>query len=135
MLRSGRAAMGAVILFAGCGTPPAPLIVDAEGIVFLEGKPLYNVEVRFIPVIDHGAEYVAKGVSDKSGRFTLTCKGQPGACAGENRVLVREAMLPARLKSERAQAELAQYLLSLGGRPLPEKYSNVPNNPLVVDVT
>lgn len=125
----------AVVLFGGCGKAPPPPIVVADGIVRLDGRPLNNVEVRFIPSIDYGAECVAKGVTDKAGRFTLTCKGQPGACACENRVVIVEAALPSRLKGENAQAELARYLQTLGGRPLPQKYANLADNPLVINVT
>ena len=49
-------------------------------------------------------------------------------------MLIREAEIPAHLKSERAQLELANYLQSLGGRPLPEKYTDLGNNPLLVNV-
>jgi hypothetical protein len=122
------------ILLAGCGKTPPPAIVAAEGVIRLDGKPLNKAEVRFIPLIGYGPEYVAVGVTDETGRFQLTCKGQPGACACENRVLVMEAELPARLKGEDAQGELAKYLQSLGGRPLPDKYANLVSSPLTANV-
>jgi hypothetical protein len=118
----------------GCGKVPPPPIVEAEGVIRLDGKPLNKVEVRFIPLIDYGPEYIATGVTDESGHFKLTCKGQPGACACENRVLVMEAELPDRLKSENAQGELAKYLRSLGGRPLPLKYANLAESSLTANV-
>ncbi len=121
--------------FAGCGKTPPPPIVEVEGTVRLEGRPLYNVEVRFIPNIQYGAEYLAKGITDKEGRFKLTCKGKPGACAGENHVLVKETEIPARLKGENAQRELAIYLQSLGDRPLPPQYADLIDNPLVANVS
>jgi hypothetical protein len=118
-------------LVGGCakGEPP-PLIVQAEGTVLLDGKPLHKAEVRFIPVDEVGAEYIAKGVTDDQGRFKLTCKGQPGACAGENYVVVKEAEIPPNLQGENAQKELSQYLKNLGNRPIPVKYSNVATSPL-----
>jgi len=73
----------AVGLFAGCGKPPPPPIVPAEGLVRLDGRPLKHAQVRFLPAIGYGAEYVAVGVTDDNGRFKLTCQGQPGACSGE----------------------------------------------------
>src|SRR5215471_20995710 len=95
------------ILVPGCGKPKPPPIVEVVGIVRLDGKPLKNVQVRFVPVNDFGPDYQASGVTDESGRFTLTCNGQPGACAGENRVTVSEAEIPAHLKGEdlKTQAE------------------------------
>ena len=121
-------------LLAGCGKAPPPPIVAAEGVIRLDGKPLNKVEVRFIPQIAFGPEYVAVGVTDEAGRFQLTCKGQPGACACENRVIVMEAELPARLKGEDAQSELAKYFQTLGGRPLPDKYASLVDSPLTASV-
>jgi hypothetical protein len=129
------AVFGAAVVasLGGCGKALPPL-VEAGGVVRLHGKPLRKVQVRFIPLIDYGPEYIATGVTDDAGRFQLTCKGRPGACAGENRVLVVEADLPDQLKGEDAQVELARYFRGLGGRPLPEKYGNLMQSPLVVDV-
>jgi hypothetical protein len=126
-------ALSLALLCAGCGKS-APSILEVEGCVFLDGRPLNNVEVRFIPTLAQGSEYMAKGITDKEGKFTLTCKGQAGACAGDNHVLIMEAEIPAHLKSEKAQMALANYLQSLGGRPLPERYTDLVNNPLVVNV-
>jgi hypothetical protein len=137
MVRYARAAVvGAVlaVLAPGCKAPPPP-IVAAEGVVRLDGKPVNKAQVRFIPMIAYGPEYVAVGVTDEAGRFKLTCKGQPGACACENRVVVLEADIPRELQSESAQAELAKYLRSLGRPPLPDKYANLATSPLAVTVT
>jgi hypothetical protein len=134
VVRSSIGLMLCALLSSGCGKSP-PAIVPAQGIVLVEGVPLPSVKVRFIPKIDNGGEYIAQGVTDKTGRFTLTCKGQPGACAGENLVTVCEADIPSHLKSENAQAELAAYMRSLAGRPLPEQYTNLADNPLTVTVT
>ncbi len=121
------------LLCVGCGKSAPPLL-EVEGRVILDGKPLSNVEVRFIPALAQGSEFMAKGITDKDGKFQLTCKGKAGACVGENHVLITEAEIPTHLKSEKTQLALAQYLQSLGGRPLPEKYTDLANNPLVVNV-
>ena len=134
MGRKASAAIALGLLLAGCKAPPPP-IVKAEGVVLLDGKPLNNVEVRFFPMIDYGPEYTAKGITDKQGRFQLTCKGQPGACACENRVIIAEPDLPPHLRSESAQAALARHFQSLGGRPLPPKYANLADSPLIAHVT
>jgi hypothetical protein len=129
------ALFGAVVAasLGGCGKGPPPL-VEAEGVVRLQGTPLRKVLVRFVPLTDYGPEYIATGVTDEAGRFRLTCKGRPGACAGENRVLVTEADLPNELKGEKAQVQLAHYFRALGGRPLPEKYGDLTQSPLVAHV-
>jgi hypothetical protein len=123
------------ILHVGCGKtlPSPPPIVEVEGVVLLDGKPLNNVEVRFVPVVSCGVQYIARGVTNQQGQFTLTCKGQPGACACENRVLVLEAPLPAELKGENAQRQLIKYLKSLGDRP-PPRYANLAESPLTANV-
>jgi hypothetical protein len=123
-----------VSLAVGCPKAPPPPIVEAEGVVRLDGKPLNGAAVRFLPMIDYGPEYTAVGVTDESGRFKLTCNGRPGACACENRVIVAEADIPPKLQSENAQAELAGYFKALGSRPLPEKYANLVESPLTADV-
>jgi hypothetical protein len=124
------------LVVAGCANEkqPPPPIVPVQGVVTLDGKPLNKVTVRFVPMIEYGAEYTARGVTDAAGRFTLTCKGQPGACAGENRVLILESEIPPRLRGENAQAELVKYLQGLGGRPLPPRYTNLADNPLSANV-
>jgi hypothetical protein len=133
MRKAGVVVVAALVV--GCGKAPPPQIVEVEGVVRLDGKPLKRAEVRFIPAADRGPEYLGVGVTDDAGRFRLTCNGRPGACVGENRVLVMESELPAALKSEDAQAELARYFQKLGGRPLPQRYANLAESPLTVSVT
>ena len=124
----------AAALIASCGKPAPPPIVEAGGLVRLDGKPLKKAAVRFVPTTEYGAEYYAVGVTDDDGHFQLTCHGQPGACACENRVLVTESDIPAKLQGEDAQLELQKYLRSLGPRP-PQKYANLTTSPLTVTVT
>jgi hypothetical protein len=137
MNRGGKivAAFLFAILQAGCGKtlPSPPPIVEVEGVVLLDGKPLNKVEVRFVPEVNCGVQYIAKGITNQQGRFTLTCNGKPGACECENRVLVLEAPFPAELKGENAQLQLIKYLKSLGDRP-PSRYANLAESPLVASV-
>jgi hypothetical protein len=129
------AVFGAVFiaLASGCGKAP-PAVVPAAGVIRLDGRPLKKVVVRFIPKTDHGTEYIAVGVTDEAGRYTLTCNGKPGACVGENHVLVTEAELPDLPKDERGHPLAANYFKSLGGRPLPGKYAKLIESPLTADV-
>jgi hypothetical protein len=125
-----------LIFSAGCTKAP-PSIVQAAGVVRLDGKPLKKARVVFIPQTDVGQEYVASGLTDETGRYQLTCNGQPGACAGDNRVLILESETPPELLGEslQVQAKLVKYRQSLGNRPIPGKYGTVVRSPLRATVT
>jgi hypothetical protein len=132
----------AFIFLTGCKSKaPPPVIVEAGGIVLLEGKPLKKVRLRFIPQSDYSQEYTATGESDDAGEFTLTCHGEAGAAVGENVVLIGESEPPDHLKlskgrpDEQERLELSKYYESLGGRPLPRKYSNLANSPMIITIT
>jgi hypothetical protein len=119
----------------GCGKEAPPPIVPAQGVVLLNGAPLAKAQVRFIPQIKFGPEYIAGGVTDEQGRYTLQCNGQSGACAVENTVTVSDADIPPKLLGENAQRELAVYLQSLKNRPIPQNYGSPVTTPLSVKVS
>jgi hypothetical protein len=123
-----------LLVVQGCGKEAPPPIVPAQGVVLLRGKPLPKAQIRFIPDIDYGAAYIATAVTDDSGRFTLECNGQPGACVGENTVTVGEADIPKELQSENAQRQLYAYTQSLKNRPIPKKYASPVSTPLKATV-
>jgi hypothetical protein len=135
-MRNVRATVLAVVLIAlasGCGKA-RPALLPVEGIIRLEGRPLRKVVVRFIPTSDASPARIAVGVTDESGRYTLTCNGKPGACAGANHVVVTEAELPPLPKDQRGHPQVGPYFESLGGRPLPRQYANLIDSPLTADV-
>lgn len=70
-------------LLAGCGGEPKRL--PAAGVVTLDGQPVADAGVLFIPT-DPGP--AATGTTDASGRFRLTCAGKAGAIAGHYRVAI-----------------------------------------------
>jgi len=134
---------GAVVVFAaalvlsGCSKSPPP-IVPVEGVVLLNGKPLPNASLQFIPTQSGlGMEYISVGTTDEFGRFWLSCNGQAGACAGENLVTVVEGPAPAGARglSAEAQAEMSRYYAGLKNRPIPENYNSAARSPLKVVVT
>ena len=124
-----------LLTMAGCGGESPSPIVPAQGTVILNNAPLPNAQVRFIPQIDFGAQYIATAVTDEQGKFALQCNDQPGACEGENIVIVTEADIPAKLQGENAQRELAAYLRALKNRPIPRNYTTPVNSPLRVTVS
>ena len=100
----------------------------------MDGVPLKKVEVRFVPVEDVGGGYIAKGTTDEAGRFTLTCKGEPGACVGQNHVLISEAEFPAP-PPRRASSARAGGVSQFAWRPAAAaRLRNLVESPLKVDV-
>jgi hypothetical protein len=134
-----RRCVGALVFLAlagliGCGSKP-PVIVPVEGVVLLNGTPLPNAKVRFFPTLEKSSDYLAQGVTDDNGHFTLTCHGQPGACAVENVVTVAEDDIPEHLTPESARAELQVYLKGLKNRPIPPQYRDASGTPIRVTVS
>ena len=126
-----------VALLTGCAQS-RPAIVPVEGVILLDDKPLPNAEVQFIPMERGlGAEFIAVGTTDEHGRFTLSCNGQAGACACENRVLIADASPPesARGQSSASQAEMSRFYAGLKNRPIPVDYSTAARSPLAVTVS
>jgi hypothetical protein len=127
----------AALTLCGCSKGPPP-IVPVEGVVLLDNQPLPHARVRFAPNLQGpGGDYLAEGITDENGRFELTCKGQSGACACENRVIVVEGPMTPKGRgiSEAAQTEAANYLNGLKNRPIPGVYATASKTPLFVTVT
>lgn len=64
------AALGLVVLL-GCGRGPGLKTQRVEGVLTLDGKPVEGATVTFVPVKE-GQGASAVGVTDASGKFTLT---------------------------------------------------------------
>jgi hypothetical protein len=132
------AILGVAFTLSGCQKVPPP-VTEADGTVLLDGKPLPQAHVEFVPELRHfGAEMNSTAVTDDAGHFHLTCSfnQQPGAVVAKHHVIVMEAPTPAeyRGQDERAQTGLAQYYAKLKNRPIPEKYGTLSTTPLVVEV-
>jgi hypothetical protein len=123
-----------VFVVAGCGSKTPP-IVPARGVVTLNDKPLAKAKVQFFPRFANAQEYVAQGVTDEEGRFTLTCHGKTGACAVENIVAVTDEDIPEHLTPESKRAELQAYFKTLKNRPIPRQYQSAASTPLRVTVS
>jgi len=129
--------LAVALALVGCAKSP-PEIVTVEGVVLVNGQPLPNATITFVPMIEgFGAEYIATGASDEQGRFKVVCPGKNGCPAGENRVTVTNPGPPegARGQSDKAQAKANAFYASLKNRPIPQRYTTVASTPLVVQVT
>lgn len=77
------AAVVYAIVLTGCGgAKPTPVKTDlVEGIVTLDGAPVANATVTFVPV-QEGTGASATGTTDAAGKYTLTAVGKIGAQIG-----------------------------------------------------
>ena len=122
----------------GCAKKP-PETMSAGGTLTFNGQPLANAEVRFFPM-EPGLDgnYVASGVTDQDGKFTLRLVGkqESSVCVGKHQVIVMEGPLPAEARgdSEQAQTAALNYMKSLKNRPIPIKYANLASSPLTVEI-
>lgn len=130
----------AALTLTGCGgdTHSKPDVTEAEVVVFLNNQPLPGAQVTLTPSDSkYGSGSIATGITDAQGRAKLTCGNMPGACLGTNRVGVTEAS-PTEARSDDpdlAQKKAAEARAGLKNRPIPEKYANVIQSGLMVEIT
>ncbi len=132
-------ALTVAIFVSGCSSSAQPDVTAGGGIVTINGAPLNNVELRFIPMQDGlDGNFIAKGVSDENGKFVLMLPGnsESGVCVGKNRVIVLEGPMPddARDMSEESQRIAINFNRSLKNRPIPRRYSSLSETDLTIDV-
>jgi hypothetical protein len=125
-------------LAAGCNNSTSNAqFVDVEGVVTLDGKPLPEVEVQFLPDPDKGnAGPSSSAYTDAKGHFKLHCEQakRDGAVVGTHRVRVIDitsVTTPANLPGMTPPGPLAAPAGQLGtakpaGQGEPAKPSRVP---------
>ena len=121
---------------AGCGKARTEL-VEVEGTVTLDGKPLPRAQVNFIhDRTDIGPEWSSSAVTDDQGNYQLICNAnqKPGAVLARHRVLVTDPPPPAGLHG-REQRQYEAEMAHLPNRPIPVIYSIPAQTPLGVEVT
>ena len=128
--------LGCALLLSGC-SKKFPPVVPTEGTVTLNGKPLPNATITFIPLLDSfGIEASSTGTTDEQGHFTLTCQfnNQPGAAVAQHFVLVTDAPPPKELRRVQDPREADAYRAKLGNRPIPPEYATFATSQIRVDV-
>jgi len=123
----------ALTLLGGCGWKRDPVLAPASGTVTHAGKPLAHVLVRFMPA-ERGIapEWISEGTTDQMGRFVLVSARGPGAVVGKHRVTVSEGPVPDDIRED--QARVTDWLRTLDGRPLPERFGTSATSPLEATV-
>ena len=122
---------------SGCGKPEPPPRVPVSGVVTIGGKPVPSALVTFYPLFEgFGGELIAEGLSDREGRYTVSCSLGDGACIGRHKVTVSDAPTPddARQQSAEGQRRMQEFLRSLTNRPIGEKFGTLATTPLEVEV-
>ncbi|HJZ58381.1 MAG TPA: DUF4198 domain-containing protein [Gemmataceae bacterium] len=94
LVRPGLLGVPLLVAALGCGGGPYK-VAPVSGTVTLDGKPLANAWVTFMPVgtkdnPDPGP--TAAGKTDAQGKFTLAIEpGRPGAVVGKHKVAINSA--------------------------------------------
>ena len=128
---------GFSLLCCGCG-PALPEVVEAGGVVKINGEPLPRAVVSFVPMAEGlDGSHIASGVSDENGKFTLSFFSGPGVYAGMNKVTIRDESAPegGRALTEEGERIRQEHKKLLTNRPIPRQYMSVGQTPLGFEVT
>ena len=120
----------------GCSKSTPPL-VEATGVVLLDGKPLPRASIMLYPTFaGHGSELFAVGTSDDEGKFALECGVGPGACVGAYKAVIAEAPVPPELMryTPDSSAKITQYYSKLPNRPIPGLAGDVASTPVTIEI-
>jgi hypothetical protein len=111
-------------LVAGCGGgPKLPPMAPVSGSVTLDGKPLPQGTVQFVPNAAQGtAGAPAVGSIGPDGRYTLQTAGHDGAIVGHHKVRVDARRTP------------KDYMDTMPPSLIPAKYNDPDTSGLVVEV-
>ncbi len=139
---TGRSGVYAQLLLAvtaavGCERAPPPL-VQAAGVVMLEGNPLPRCTIMLFPTFKgFGSDLIAVATSDDAGRFKLECGVGSGACAGSYKATVTEAPVPPEMMRSRSgdsASKISQFYAKLPNRPIPGKFGDLATTPLAIEI-
>jgi len=115
----------------GCRPPQEKNVAPVSGTVRLDGEPIENVKVLFVPLErneDGKQGPIAFAVTDAKGHYTLAHRGGGhGAAIGRNQV-----WLTARRTEKKKNADGKSELVELSQELIPSKYNA--ETKLVVDV-
>ncbi len=133
ILNALRALVGISLLsLAGCASD-LQFNEQVEGTVKLDGMPLSNVLVEFVPNLKSKTQApVSRATTDSSGHFILMCANErPGAVIGRHNVLVRVGR-----GGQSGADEMDAPPDRSSGRPaIPSIYGNATKTPLKVEIT
>ena len=122
----------------GCNRGPA--IAEVVGIVKLDGKPMPNVKIMFMPDPQKGTVGpISAAVTDDEGHFKLTCEDQrDGAVVGWHKVAIfdgsQNLYRTPRNGRRDDDAPVAKPKPRPKGPHVPDKYASAAKSPLELEV-
>jgi hypothetical protein len=123
----------------GCGKKSPPLNESVEGTAKIDGTPLANVTIQFVPD-GTVALPTSSATTDEQGHFKLQCEnGKPGAVLGKHHVVVLQGRGDANARADDPQAPRGAEGAPAGKsgrRPsVPGVYMLAAKTPLLIEVT
>jgi hypothetical protein len=121
----------------GCGGAEGPELVRVKGTVTLDGKPLEDARITFIP--DPGNPAVTPGGahSASDGSYKAKYMGRPGLAPGKYRVTVDKAIFAgdaSKVPKEILEDPEQLRLIGMTKQTLPPVYSDPVKTRFVIDV-
>jgi len=127
-----------ILLLAGNGCGRTLVFNDAvEGTVKLDGKPLGNAFVLFVPDEPGVKAPGSTGLTDENGHYRLTCDdGQLGALVGKHLVVFQRGREANRAAGEQPDAAEGGFgaKAKKDRRPIPPAYASATKTPLHLEV-
>lgn len=102
------------VMLAAVGCDSGPPTGEVTGTVTLDGEPLDNALVTFVP---QGGGQSAMGKTDDSGKYTLHRRGEEGALVGSHKVVVTTVQDPAEAAEDVETGSDAYMQQAMGGAP------------------
>lgn len=127
-------AVAVVLPCSGCKKAKPP-VVQASGVITLNGQPLPRARLELTPTFSgFSGELLATAEAGDDGTFRLSNGLGDGICVGTYKVTVHEMPPPEELQEYRPDTPARQraYFEKLSNRPIPERYSSLATTPLTV---
>lgn len=127
-----------VIWLGQCGCGREHVLQPVDGIVTLDGKPVADAAVLFLPILSDGPP--AHATTDSEGRFRLTTSNRSGASAGKYRVAVSKIELrkteqpPQSIEGNSPRSGFLSEKQLEERYLLPQRYTDASSSVLVADV-
>lgn len=121
----------AALLLGLVGCAKEPEISTVTGQLLLNGKPLANILITFIPERSGANSAVrSMGITDAEGKFKLQTEAQtPGALLGPHKVILEDMAIHNAPRSENGT------VLELPPPRFPDRYKSILHSPLKAEIT